>query len=112
MDTKINAILIDEKDNVITATESLQAGRAATYQKGRETKEIVLIEEIPKFHKIAIMDIKEKQPVLKYGQLIGETTRTISKGSHVHDHNMRSPKKNCEHFDISSIVTNIPDRGT
>ena len=112
MDAKINAILIDEKDNVITATESLQAGSVATYQNARETKEIILIEEIPKFHKIAVTDMMEKQPVLKYGQLIGETTRTISKGSHVHDHNMTSPKKNCEHFEMSSTVTNIPDRGT
>lgn len=112
MDAKINAILIDEKDNVITATESLQAGSVATYQKARETKEIILTEEIPKFHKIAVTDIMAKQPVLKYGQLIGETTRTISKGSHVHDHNMTSPKKNGEHFEMSSAVTINPDRGT
>jgi hypothetical protein len=94
MDKKINAILIDEKDNVITATESLQAGSVATYQRARERKKIILTEAIPKFHKIALIDIKEKQPVFKYGQLIGETTRTISKGSHVHDHNITSPKKN------------------
>jgi hypothetical protein len=93
MDTKINAILIDEKDNVITVTESLQANSVARYQSARGIREIVLTEGIPKFHKTAVIDIKEKQPVYKYGQLIGEATRAIIKGSHVHDHNMASPKR-------------------
>lgn len=93
MDKKINAILIHNNDNVITAIESLQTGSVARYQDDREIVEIVITEEIPKFHKIAVVDIQESNPVYKYGQLIGEATKTISKGSHVHDHNIASPKR-------------------
>ena len=93
MDKKINAILIDNNDNVITATESLRSGSVARYQKDQEIMEIIVTDEIPKFHKIALADIKESTPVYKYGQLIGEAIQTISKGSHVHDHNIESPKR-------------------
>jgi hypothetical protein len=93
MDKKINAILIHNNDNVITAIESLRSGSVARYQKDREIMEIVVTDEIPKFHKIALFDIKESAPVYKYGQLIGEAIKVISKGSHVHDHNIESPKR-------------------
>lgn len=93
MDKKINAILIHNNDNVITAIESLHTGSVARYQDDREIVEIVITEEIPKFHKIAVVDIQESKPVYKYGQLIGEAIKTISKGSHVHDHNIASPKR-------------------
>ena len=93
MNKTINAILIHKDDNVITVTESLQAGSIARYQKDAEVVEVVTQEEIPKFHKIAVEDIGKAKPVYKYGQLIGEAIQTIPKGSHVHDHNIASPKK-------------------
>ena len=92
MDKTINAILIHGDDNVVTATESLQVGSVAMYQKDRDIVELTVTEEIPKFHKIAVIDIQESQPVFKYGQLIGEAIKNIHKGSHVHDHNIASPK--------------------
>ena len=93
MSNKINAILIHNKDNVVTATEPLHPGDVARYQKDREVEDIIVTEEIPKFHKIALVDIQEPNPVYKYGQLIGEAIKNIRKGGHVHDHNIASPKK-------------------
>ena len=93
MDKTMNAILIHNDDNVVTVTESLQAGSVAMYQKNEEVLEIVTLEEIPKFHKIAVADIEKTKSVYKYGQLIGEALENITKGSHVHDHNITSPKK-------------------
>jgi hypothetical protein len=92
MDKKTNAILIHHNDNVVTATESLLAGGIARYQKDREVVEIIVTEEIPKFHKIAVIDIPESNQVIKYGQVIGAAIKDIPKGSHVHDHNIVSPK--------------------
>ena len=63
MDKKINAILIHNNDNVITAIESLQTGSVAKYQADQEIVEIVITEDIPKFHKIAVVDIRESEPV-------------------------------------------------
>jgi len=88
---KINAILIHHNDNVITVTESLHAGRVARYQTDQGVEEMIAGEEIPKFHKMALVDIQESKPVYKYGQLIGEAIKVINKGSHVHDHNIASP---------------------
>jgi hypothetical protein len=93
MDKKTNAILIHQNDNVVTATESLLAGGIARYQKDREVVEIVVTEEIPKFHKIAVIEIPESNQVIKYGQVIGAAIKDIPKGSHVHDHNIASPKR-------------------
>ena len=92
MDKKINSILIHGNDNVVTVTDILGAGEVARYRKEDEVFEIVAIEEIPKFHKIAVIDIHKTEPVYKYGQLIGVATRDISMGSHVHDHNITSPE--------------------
>ena len=57
MDKKINAILIHSNDNVVTAIESLHTGSIVRYRKGREMEEIIIIEEIPKFHKIAFTPV-------------------------------------------------------
>jgi hypothetical protein len=92
MEKSMNAILIHNDDNVVTTTEFLQAGSVARYQKDEVVVEIVIQEEIPKFHKIAVVDIEKTKPVYKYGQLIGEALEDIRKGSHVHDHNITSPK--------------------
>ena len=47
-------------------------------------------EDIPLGHKIALRDIKEGEKVKEYGEIIGRATKDISKGSHVHVHNIRS----------------------
>ena len=45
MDKTINAILIHADDNVVTTTESVQAGGVVRYQKGEEVMELVTREE-------------------------------------------------------------------
>jgi altronate hydrolase len=40
-------------------------------------------------HKFAVRPIKEGEPVLKYGQIIGFAGRDISPGEHVHVHNVQ-----------------------
>jgi SAF domain len=91
MAKKTNAVLIHHADNVVTATESLEAGGVVRYRKGGEVVEIIVREGIPKFHKIAVMDIPKSRQVFKYGQVIGVALKVILKGSHVHDHNIESP---------------------
>jgi len=45
---------------------------------------------IPFGHKIALHDIGDGSPVIRYGYPIGVATIAIKKGDHVHSHNMRS----------------------
>jgi altronate dehydratase small subunit len=89
---KRNAILIHHADNVVTATEPLDPGGIARYLKDGKAVEITVTEPIPKFHKIAVIEIPESNHVIKYGQVIGVAVKNIPKGSHVHDHNIKSPE--------------------
>lgn len=91
MDTGINAILIHEDDNVVTVTAAVKKGSRAVFQKGDNIIEINIVDDIPVFHKAAVSDIKKGDSVYKYGQLIGKAVADISRGSHVHDHNISSP---------------------
>jgi len=93
MNKEINAILIDGKDNVVTAIKALPAGKLARFEKGGEMVTVTVTDEIPKFHKIALEDIPVSKPVYKYGELIGKAIKPIKTGNHVHDHNIRSPQK-------------------
>jgi len=88
---KINAILINEVDDVATAIADFQKGDVGTFDRNGEIIKVVLIESVPKFHKFAVTDIADHEPVRKYGEVIGVSTQKIRKGSHVHEHNIASP---------------------
>lgn len=75
-------IQIHEKDNVLIALVPLK--------KGTVVNGITLKEDIDKGHKIARIPLKEGTPVIKYGQVIGQTTTDIEAGEHVHTHNMKT----------------------
>ena len=46
-------------------------------------------------HKYALRDIAQGESVVKYGFPIGEATRDISAGEHVHTHNLKSRLSGC-----------------
>ena len=84
------AIVIRETDNVATAIRELKAGERVTVRVGEEEREAVVKSDISFLHKFALKDIKKGQNIIKYGQVIGEATRDIQIGEHVHTHNVRS----------------------
>jgi len=49
-------------------------------------------DEIPLGHKIAMIDLKEGDTILKYGHDIGKVVKAIKKGQHVHVHNVKTKK--------------------
>jgi galactarate dehydratase len=52
---------------------------------------LVLIEDIPEAHKVALVDMPVGAPVLRYGSVIGFAASAIAKGSWVHEERMRLP---------------------
>ena len=82
-----NAMLINEKDNVIVAIEPLSKGTKAVYRRSEEVK---VLEDIPMYHKIARVPIKAGSEIIKYGEYIGEAACDIPAGSYVHTHNVLS----------------------
>ena len=74
------------KDNVAVALVRISAGATLRLEDGS----ILPCQEIPAGHKLALVDLPEKALVVKYGQVIGEMTRPVHRGEHVHLHNLRS----------------------
>jgi len=85
----VNAVLtISARDNVATALEPLDPGRAL--QIGERT--ITVADAIPRGHKIALRRIRTGEAVVKYGSPIGTATADIAPGAHVHTHNVASAR--------------------
>jgi altronate dehydratase small subunit len=90
MARKTQVIIINEKDSVATALEGLSAGAEVSVEFQGRVQKITLLSDIPMGHKFALKDIEEGEPVIKYGEPIGQSTAKITRGEHVHVHNVAS----------------------
>lgn len=86
------AVIIDEKDNIATATVDLKAGEKVDMFLMDEIISIDVTQNILFGHKFAIKDIPQGAEVLKYGESIGKATQYIQVGQHVHVHNVESQR--------------------
>ncbi len=91
MANEVNAILINEADNVATAIADLPRGGSGKYWTGGKIVEVGITEKIPQYHKFAVCPIRKTEFVRKYGEVIGQAVSDINKGAHVHVHNIVSP---------------------
>ncbi len=82
------ALVVSARDNVATALEPLEAGRAL--RLGEST--VTLVEPIPRGHKLALRAIRAGEAVVKYGSAIGTASVDIDAGAHVHTHNVASAR--------------------
>ena len=82
------ALVISVHDNVATALEPLDPGRAI--QIGDRV--INVTEPIPRGHKVALHAIPAGDPIVKYGSPIGTASIAIASGAHVHTHNVESAR--------------------
>ncbi|WDV45811.1 SAF domain-containing protein [Clostridiaceae bacterium M8S5] len=82
------------EDNVATALANISCNEIVTVisDKNEVIKEIQTMEAIPFGNKIAIIDIKKDDKIIKYGFPIGVTTKNIDKGRLVHVHNVKSQR--------------------
>ena len=77
-------IRLNAKDNVVVARIALSVGATASLE-GREMR---VRQAIGAGHKVAVTDIAEGAPVLKYGEVIGIAREHIRPGDLVHVHNL------------------------
>ena len=87
---KKKGIVINEKDNVATALKPLHAGIEVSVEIQNRIQKIKLLSDIPLGHKFALRDMEEGEAVIKYGEPIGQSTKKINQGEHVHVHNVTS----------------------
>ena len=53
---------------------------------------IKCLNDIPIGHKVALMNIKKGDTIMKYGHDIGKAVANIKKGGHVHVHNVKTKR--------------------
>ena len=61
-----------------------------TYDKNGTSVEIIAASDVPFGHKIAVRYIKSGEPIVKYGEIIGDANTDIKTGEYVHIHNMEA----------------------
>ena len=81
-------LVLDAKDNVAVCLRDLVAGEKVVAASGGETMAAIALDAIPAGHKICMRKIEEGAQVVKYGEIIGKATASISVGQHVHVHNV------------------------
>ncbi len=82
---KANVILINPKDNVVTALKDIKKGDTIVLTGDRM---FTAISDIPFSHKVAIQDISAGSSIIKYGEIIGEAKGDLKTGEWVHTKNI------------------------
>jgi (2R)-sulfolactate sulfo-lyase subunit alpha len=82
----------EPEDMVGVAVADIRAGEVVEGLVMTDRRPVVVRarDDIPLGHKLALRDIRRGETVLKYNHPIGEATRDIQQGEHVHTHNLRS----------------------
>lgn len=88
------ALIMATADDVATVIDPVTAGETVSVRtkSGDAADELVAREDIPRFHKICLIERDAGDTVTKYGQIIGRVTSPIGRGSYVHIHNIESIK--------------------
>jgi len=89
---KYSILMHEPGDDVAVAVEDVPANSevgVATIE-GQEIGRLIVLNDVPLGHKVAVRDLAVQQNVLKYGRPIGHATQPIRKGEHVHVHNIKS----------------------
>lgn len=79
------AVLLQASDDVAIARLPLSRGLLLRIS---DEHIIEVKQRVQMGHKLALRDIAQGQPVLRYGSIIGFATQAIVAGSHVHTHNL------------------------
>ena len=81
-------IRMHSTDNVATALDFLKTGTEILDEETGQS--LTLKSNIPFGHKFSMVNIQKGTPIRKYGEVIGEATKEIAAGEHVHVHNVDS----------------------
>ena len=84
----LDALMVDESDNVAVCLHDIDQGTEAAVRLGKDNFTVTATNAIPRGYKLAIREITEGEKIIKYGEIIGQASTSISKGNHVHVHNV------------------------
>ena len=87
---KVNALLMNSTDNVVTTVAEIAKGENVCFMKGSEYVILKAMEDIPYCHKVALSDLTVGSEVVKYGESLGRLVCDVAKGGWVNDQNLKS----------------------
>jgi (2R)-sulfolactate sulfo-lyase subunit alpha len=81
-------------DHVGVATSPIAKGEnvVGIFMDDNSEIKITSLGDIPLGHKISLVELKENEPVIKYGVQIGLTTCSWAVGDYVHTHNIKTAR--------------------
>jgi len=79
-------LLLHPDDNSLVARRSLEAGEEVVI----DGETIRMPQAVALGHKVARRALQPGTAILKYGAPIGSTTQPVTKGEHLHLHNLKS----------------------
>lgn len=86
----MSAIIINPNDNVAIVLRDVAGGEKLELSGGVT---VTAAQDIPYTHKIALVDIEEGNPVIKYGETVAVACCRIKCGEWVHTHNVNSGRE-------------------
>ncbi len=96
--------LLNPKDDVAVAVDAAKAGETASV----DGRSVVLREDIPAGHKVALRDIAEGEAVVKYGYAIGKALKAIPSGGWVHSTNVKTRLEGTLEYEFHGEVAPWP----
>ena len=106
---EVNALLMDEKDNVVTCVKEVAVGQTVVYQKDGQLCTLTAAQDIPYCHKVALEPLAEGSDVIKYGELIGRTLAPIEKGGWVSHENIYSVPRDYDSELVKEEEQSLPE---
>lgn len=95
--TRPLAVQVHPADNVAVAISDLAAGTGVEVG----AREVVLADDVPAGHKLALAALPEGAEVVKYGFPIGRASAAVPRGGWVHSHNLRTALEGLSEFRYS-----------
>ena len=91
----VQFLVHEDGDSVgVVTVEGVQAGQELTgwVMKEDVTLQFKVLDDIPIGHKVALVDLKPGDTVIKYGVDIGRVVAPIRQGEHLHVHNVKTKR--------------------
>ena len=81
-------LILHPKDNVVSVLDEVFPGETVEAKRGNDVTLVEALEQIPFGFKLAVTDIAPGDPIIKYGEMIGQASQAIQRGALVHIHNL------------------------
>lgn len=91
----VQFLVHEDGDSVgVVTVEGVKAGQELTgwVMKEDVTLQFKVLDDIPIGHKVALVDLKPGDTVIKYGVDIGKVVAPIRQGEHLHVHNVKTKR--------------------